>query len=400
MTPASPPSATDWRIVWLTVAAGVVAAFQIGKVPAALPVLREEFALGLVGAGWVLSIFNVIGVFGGMVLGAFIDRAGHRRMIIAGLLLIALAGVLGALAPAAPLLFAGRCLEGLGFTIVVVGGPGVLVRAATPRDLRLAFGLWGSYMPTGMASMLVASPALIDLIGWRGLWLVNAALMTIFAIVLAASTRGLGRGGSTADWSGLALTLKARGPWLLALGFAAYTLQFLAVMGFLPIILADEAGASPALAAALTALAVAVNVIGTLLGGWLLYHHWPRWQLIAGTSVLMAVAALAIYSPFLSVTWRYLACLAFSAIGGVLPTAVLSGSAPHAPRPNLVATTNGLIMQGSNLGQSLGPPAVAALATATGSWTWSPAVLIASAAVSILFALALRRLENAPGRTH
>ncbi len=260
---------TDWRIVWLIVGAGVVAAFQIGKVPAALPALRAEFGLGLVGAGWVLSIFNVIGVFGGMTLGAVIDRAGHRRMLIAGMALIGIAGLLGALAPSPAMLYASRALEGLGFTIVVVGAPGLLVRAASPSDLRLAFGLWGSYMPAGMASMLLASPILIDAFGWRGLWLANAALVTAFALLLAVASRSVGRTQADAsDWSGLMLTLTARGPWLLALAFAAYTLQFLAVMGFLPIILQGEAGAGPATAAALTALAVAINVPGALMGGW------------------------------------------------------------------------------------------------------------------------------------
>ncbi len=56
-------------------------------------------------------------------------------------------------------------------------------------------------------------------------------------------------------------------------------------------------------------------------------------------------------------------------------------------------------MQGSNLGQSIGPPAVAALAAATGGWAWSPAVLIASGLICILFALALGRLENVAART-
>ena len=66
----------------------------------------------------------------------------------------------------------------------------------------------------------------------------------------------------------------------------------------------------------------------------------------------------------------------------------------HAPRPQLVATTNGLIMQGSNLGQSIGPPAIAALAAAVGDWHLSPVVLVASAALGVALALALRVLEQ------
>ena len=71
----------------------------------------------------------------------------------------------------------------------------------------------------------------------------------------------------------------------------------------------------------------------------------------------------------------------------------------HAPRPQLVATTNGLIMQGSNLGQTIGPPAIAALAAQVGDWHLSPLVLSASAALGVALALVLRALERkAPAR--
>jgi MFS family permease len=390
---------TSWRTVWLIVGAGVVAAFQIGKVPAALPFIREDYGLGLVATGWILSIFNVIGVFSGMALGAVIDRLGHRRMIIGGLLLIGVAGILDAVATAPALLYAGRSLEGLGFTTVVVAGPGLLVGAAAPKDLRIAFGFWSSYLPAGMASMLFAAPFVMASIGWHGLWLLNAGLVFVFAAVFAFGTAGLKRTAAPApDWSGIRLTISRPGPWLLALAFAAYTAQFLAVLGFLPIILIGEAGSSHAGAAELTALAVAVNVAGAMAGGWLLHRGWPRAGLIAATALVMAVSTLAIYAPALGAPWRFAACLAFSAIGGILPTSVLSGSAQHAPRPNLVATTNGLLMQGSNLGQTLGPPVVAAVAAASGSWAYSPVVLILLALIAVAFAGALARIENVAAR--
>ena len=52
---SSPPDATAWPVLALTVGAGVAAAFQVGKVPVALPLLRAELGLDLVTAAWVLS---------------------------------------------------------------------------------------------------------------------------------------------------------------------------------------------------------------------------------------------------------------------------------------------------------------------------------------------------------
>ena len=59
-----------------------------------------------------------------------------------------------------------------------------------------------------------------------------------------------------------------------------------------------------------------------------------------------------------------------------------------------MTATNGLLVQGSNLGQVIGPPAVGALAAATGSWAAAPVVLAVAACGGIGAALVLRRLER------
>jgi MFS family permease len=400
-SPTPPPIAarTDWPVVLLVVGAGIVAAFQIGKAPAALPVLRADLNLSLVAAGWVISMFNVIGVALGMLIGAFADRIGHRRVVLAGLGLVAAASLAGAAAQAAFALLASRFFEGLGFMMVVVAAPNLILRAASPGDLKLAFGAWGSYMPAGTATMMALSPLLLAPFGWRGLWIANAGLVLLFACALYWTTRRFaGKRPGSEPPSSIARdirdTVAAPGPPVLALAFATYTLQYLAVLGFLPTILVEREGLSQATAAVLTAIAIAANVPGNLAGGVLLHRGAPRWTLVAGASIAMALCGLGIYQGDLPLWFRYGLCVVFSLVCGVLPAAVLGGAPVHAPRPQLVATTNGLIMQGSNLGQSIGPPAIAALAAAVGDWHLSPVVLVASAALGVALALVLRVLEQ------
>jgi MFS family permease len=389
---------TSWGGVLVLVGAGIVAAFQIGKAPAALVSLRAELGMSLTTAAWVISIFNVVGVASGMALGAFAERLGHRRAVLAGLALVAVASALGAAAQGPGLLLAARLVEGFAFTIVVVATPALIVRAARAGDLKLAFGCWSTYMPAGTATMMALAPLLIGAIGWRGLWIANAALVGGFALLLAAATRGLptppaaaGRPRFVAD---LRATLLAPGPPLLALTFATYTLHFLAVMGFLPTILVEEHALPAATAAAMAAVAVAINIPGNLAGGWLVHRGVPAWLVAAAVSVAMAVCSLVIYDAGLPLAVRYAACLALSLVGGALPAVVIGAGPLMAPSPRHVATTNGLIMQGSNLGQMCGPPAVAALAAATGSWSASPLVLCLAAALGVLLSLRLRALSR------
>ena len=92
---------------------------------------------------------------------------------------------------------------------------------------------------------------------------------------------------------------------------------------------------------------------------------------------------------------RLLAAVVISLVGGIIPAVCIAGSAVHAPTPALVGTTNGLIMQASQLGQTVGPVATAALVTAVGGWHVAPVLLVFSAGAGVVLAQAVRRAERA-----
>src|SRR5262249_37710960 len=156
-----------------------------------------------------------------------------------GLALLACAGLAGAAAPDIATLLATRFAEGVGFLMVTIAAPTLIARFSRPADLKLAFGIWGAYMPTGQTAMILAAPLLLAPFGWRGLWLANALLVAGFTVAAAYATKSLpppptGPAPSLAgDFYRVAT---APGPLLLAAIFGCYALQYLAVMGFLPTI--------------------------------------------------------------------------------------------------------------------------------------------------------------------
>src|SRR4051794_20479193 len=78
----------------------------------ALPSILAEF--GAASAAITPVVTGYAMFFGGLlVLGARLgDRYGHRRVLLAGLLLFAAGSLLAATAPGVPWLVAGRCLQG------------------------------------------------------------------------------------------------------------------------------------------------------------------------------------------------------------------------------------------------------------------------------------------------
>ncbi len=229
--------------------------------------------------------------------------------------------------------------------------------------------------------------------------------MAAIAVTLARATAGTAlarpaavRRGDRAVVAGilsdLRRTVAAPGPLLLAVAFGSYTLQYLALTGFMPTIFVEQDFA-PAAAAQLTALVVLVNAFGNFAGGTLLYRGLERWLLMTIASATMALSTLLIYSASAGFAWRYAACLTFSFVGGLLPTSALGGAAALAPEKRLIPIANGLVVQGSNIGQVVGPPAVAALAAWAGGWQMSPLIFIAAGSVGVIAALLLRRVERA-----
>lgn len=373
---------------------GLACGAFIGKVPPALPAMRHELGLTLIETGFIATMLNVVGGVAGILVGVLCDRFGHKRLGIAGLAVMAGGGLLGAAAANFHILLLSRFFEGAGFMLFAVAGP-ALVNAAfdDPRQKAKAFSLWTAYMPSGGALALLLAPVAIAHAGWRGLWLALAlaALACLMLVVRAAPTPRYGGVGSLRL---AAESLRQKGSLVLSLLFAFYVAQWTSVMIWLPTFAVDERGASVATAGLLAALMVLANIPGNLAGGWLLAHGVRRGPLIVGASVCAALCSVGFLGGALPDGARFALVLAFSACAGTIPTAIFSGVAAHAKTPQHIGTTNGMVMQASQIGQFFGPIALAWLATRFGGWGATLWAMLAFAAGAAACGLAIGRIER------
>ncbi len=394
--------------------AGVSAALHLGKLPPAVPALQSTLGIGLVQAGFLLSLVQGAGMTLGLAVGLAADAIGLRRSMLAGLAIITLASAGGGCVPAGPhalaMLLVLRALEGVGFLLTVMPAPG-LIRALAPADAeKAAMGLWGAYMPIGVALALLLGPAVIARAGWPGWWWALSVVSACAALGVAASVpddrrRGTQTPGAAAQsgWQQrLGDTLRARGPRRVALAFAVYSSQWMAVIGFLPAIYA-EAGVPAGWSAVLTALAAAMNIAGNLAGGQLLQRGMSPARLLRWGFATMALCGMAAFAQAghgahliaLPAAWRYGAVCVFSLGGGVVPATLFLLAVRLAPGPATVSTTVGLMQQASALGQFIAPPVVAWLAHRVGGWQWTWTVTLACSATGIALATRLVRADPA-----
>ncbi len=385
---------TRWGRVAVVLFAGVAAGLHIGKVPPAIPTVAAELHLGLVAVGWLLSLLAAIAAASGSVFGSLVDRVGHRSSLFAGLICVTLGSLIGAEADGAVLLLSSRGLEGVGSLLVIVSAPVLIWQASKPEDQRLAFGLWGCWAPAGTATMMALSPLLLSHFGWRASWQAASA-MSLAALVAAWWVIPAAKPGPRQARGGLGPVLRRRVSWLLAGNFCFYSLSFMAVFGFLPTFLVKEQHMAADKAALLTAVGVAGNAVGNVLGGWLTRYGLARWQMIAIACVAMGAASWGIFSDTLPVAARLGLCLVFSIFGGFLPSTVLGAAPAFAPSPAHVATLGGVVVQGLSIGQLVGPPILAKLVQSHGSWSIAPVYVTVTSVVGLVLALLFRREELA-----
>ncbi len=370
----------------VVILAGVCAALHVGKLAPALPVLRESFGVTLLQAGFLLSLVQLAGMLLGLGVGLAADGIGLKRSMLAGLLVLSLASAAGGWAPDPATLLAWRAVEGVGFLLVCMPAPALIRRLVAPARMKTMLGWWGAYMPFGTAVALLIGPIVLGATTWQNWWLLLAGLSAAMAAWLwraVPQDRVFAHDPSAAAhidraWlSRLRRTVSSRGPWLVATAFALYSGQWLAVIGFLPSVVARDGAVGLAMAAPL-ALAAMVNMVGNIASGRLLQRGVPAHRLLYVGYCAMGLGALVAFASFpglqgsaLATGLRYAGVLLFSMVGGLIPGTLFTLAVVLAPDEASVSTTVGWMQQWSAMGQFAGPPLVALVAGIVGGWQWT-----------------------------
>jgi EmrB/QacA subfamily drug resistance transporter len=151
----------------------------------ALPHMQTDLRFSDTGLSWVLNAYTL--TFGGLLLlgGRAGDILGRRRMFITGILIFALASLLGGFAQSQEWLLVARALQGVGGAIA---SPTALSLITTnfeegPQRNR-AFGVFAAVSGAGAAIGLLAGGMLTEWLSWRWTLFVNAPIG--LALALAA----------------------------------------------------------------------------------------------------------------------------------------------------------------------------------------------------------------------
>jgi EmrB/QacA subfamily drug resistance transporter len=179
-------SARGRWVLLATVLGSAMASIDATVVGIALPAIGADFHASLSTLQWVVTSYTL--TLAGLLLlaGALGDRYGRKKVFLIGVVWFALASVLCAAAPDAPVLIAARAVQGIGAALLTPGSLAILEASFRPDDRSRAIGAWSGLSGVGTAVGPFLGGWLISAVSWRLIFFINLPLA---AVVVAVGLR-------------------------------------------------------------------------------------------------------------------------------------------------------------------------------------------------------------------
>ncbi len=276
---------------------GLSAGWNLANVGAIATETAEEYGVSLTTVGVFTTALLVMHAAMQIPAGRLADRAGARRIGLAGVGIVAVCNALALIAPSPALAIAMRMLAGIGTAFCFVAGSDYIRASGGSVFAQGVFGAAG-VGSGGLALAIV--PQVARGLDWRAAYAtaLAVALLGALALALGPSDRGRERPRRTHElgrlWSDRRLLRLA------AIHGASFGLSVL-IGDWVVTLLERAGGLSSGVAGGVGSLTLVLGIVSRPAGGWLLRTR-PAWTMpllagsfvagAAGTAVLLAARPL------------------------------------------------------------------------------------------------------------
>ena len=196
-------------IVFATSLAFVLVQLDVSIINVALATMGARLHTNVLGLQWVVDGYAV--AFAALLLsaGGLSDRIGPRLMFMSGLGCFTAASMLCGIAPGSGALIAARVLQGAGAAALVPSSLALLNLGCAGDAARRAWGIgmWTAAGSIGLAAGPVLGGAIIELAGWRSIFLVNLPIGVFGLWLTQRFVAATPVAQTRIDWTGQALAI-------------------------------------------------------------------------------------------------------------------------------------------------------------------------------------------------
>ncbi|MBI5790480.1 MAG: MFS transporter [Rhodocyclales bacterium] len=370
--------------------------------PPLFPLLMPDFGFGYTEAGFLMTVFFAISGVGQAFAGILVDRYGARRVLMAGVSLLAVSGLALAAATNYAMLVLAVALAGMGNAVFHPADFSLLNKKVSPARLGHAFSVHGLSGNLGWALGAAISGTALAWAGWRGAG-VAAALVALASVTALQLARPL----LDDDRPKVGAGATAHGPvfgflgvpaiWLAFVFFFLITAAFGGLQSFSVPVLGGIYGVSAAVAVAALTGYLLGSAAGMVVGGFVAVKVHAHDRAVGGALIGAAVFASALASG-LPPAWSVLPLMAGIGIGvglagpsrDMLVRRVATESLPGGKESPAFGRVYGFVYSGLDVGLALGPLAFGMLLDAGGRDGVLPGVALLQV-LAVLTVLAMGR---------
>ena len=170
----------------------LLASLGISIATVALPTLARAFSASVAQVQWVMLAYLLAVTLAIVSAGRMGDLHGHRRVLVAGIVLFTLASAAAALAPGLGWLIAARAAQGLGAATLMALPLSLAKDLVAKERMGAAMGLLGTMSAIGTALGPSVGGLLIGSLGWRAAFALLAVLgagLLLLALTALAGTK-------------------------------------------------------------------------------------------------------------------------------------------------------------------------------------------------------------------
>lgn len=360
----------DFKITLVVLAAGAVNGINIAKLAPSIEVIRETFGLTLSTMGLLVSLFSLLFVAAGIIVGTCVKSVGAKRSLVMAMSLALIGTLLTIMFQNKESLFIGRVIEGIGLITVMLVGPSLVAQHTQPERRGLLMGIWSGFMPLGNALALFGVPLILLHYSWPMIWSVGFVLMLItliFVIKIIPQDKIKASGGF--DLSAIREAFSKKILMVLGFLFATHSIVYQAMLQFMPSFGSSIFGLPIFWASFVTVIFCLLSFSGNIIAGQFLQRGWtpPRLVLTAGLilfATMILMSQLSHYPVIFS-----LGIIILGVVTGTVPTVcfyLLSRVKTDDARNMPVFTA--WLFQIQGFGMFLGPVVFATIVEAKDSW--------------------------------
>jgi EmrB/QacA subfamily drug resistance transporter len=173
-----------WIALVLLASAQFVVVLDASIVNVALPSIGRGLHFSQDSLSWVVNAYVL--TFGGFLLlgGRLADLLGRRSVFITGLIVFAIASLVGGLAQSSGWLIAARAVQGLGAALLSPAALSIVTTTFTEgAERNKALGVWGAVAGSGGAAGVLLGGVLTQGLGWQWVLFVNVPIGVIAALL-------------------------------------------------------------------------------------------------------------------------------------------------------------------------------------------------------------------------